>query len=315
MKKLLIGLFVLFFIGVIGSVVSIKASGGFFSNLVDLSDRQVIINKDIKNVDINFSSSDIIVIPSDDENFIFEVNGKVSKKLKDNYKLDISDNGDSLKVKFRKPNTYFHMGITMMDTTVTVYLPEKEYDNVKIHSSSGKIDTEGVNANELEISASSGNIFIDGVQADDIEISATSGNVATENVKTDKIDVSATSGNIKIKDQIANESYFKASSGHMFLTNVFGNINAKNLSGDINITNEESTGNIHAKASSGDVEVEYLNTPSSLYIDFNSSSGRGRIDIDGINYEKKENDRIIGTIGSGDYELQVNISSGNFSLQ
>ncbi|WP_214481782.1 DUF4097 family beta strand repeat-containing protein [Bacillus sp. SM2101] len=296
MKKLLLGLLVVFLIGVVGSVVSINATGGLSINTVTLHDKKVVQNEEIKKIDIDFASTDIEVLPSDDDRFTIEVNGKVSEKLKEKYQLEVEETGDLLKVQFKKPDTYFHIGISIVDTTVSVFLPTKLYESVTLHTASGDIEAEQIKATEFNISAASGDIETKGIEAD-------------------RIFVTTASGDITVDDQQAVHSSFKASSGDMILTNVIGDVKANNASGDISIFNEESFGNITADAASGDVDIEFIKPPSSLYINFRSSSGDGVVELDGVNYDEKSDGRIIGTIGSGDHELIVDISSGDFTLR
>jgi len=40
----------------------------------------------------------------------------------------------------------------------------------------------------------------------------------------------------------------------------------------------------------------------------------GTVDLEGVNYEEKSEDLIIGKIGDGEYELKVETSSGDFQL-
>ena len=277
MKKLVVGLLVLLLIGVIGSVISINAAGGFSFNTVELHEKQIIDNQEIRNLDIHFSSADVQVLPTNEDNIIIEVNGEVTERQKDEFQLDIEENGENLEVKFKRSNHFFQIGFSIVDTTIKVYLPEKIYDSVQVRTSSGDIDTRGVNARQIDLLVSS--------------------------------------GRITAEDQKAEHSLLKTSSGKIVATNVIGNMTARTSSGDITIRNDEATGNITANASSGDVTVEYGESPTSLLINYKSSSGKGNVELDGVNYDEKSKSKIIGTIGSEEYELNVDISSGNFTLR
>ncbi|MDX8366373.1 DUF4097 family beta strand repeat-containing protein [Cytobacillus sp. IB215665] len=296
MKKLLLGLLVVFLIGIVGTVVSVNTTGGLSFNTVTLHDKKVVQNEEIEKIEIDFTSTDIEVLPSDDDRFTIEVNGKVSEKLKDKFQLEVEEKDDLLKVKFKNPDTYFHIGISIVDTTVSVFLPTKLYESVTVHTASGDIEAEQIKASQFNVSAASGDIEIGGIEAD-------------------RIFVTTASGDITVDDQQAVHSSFKASSGDMILTNVIGDVKAHNASGDISIFNDQSSGNITADASSGDVDIKFVKSPSSLYINFRSSSGDGIVELDGVSYDEKSDDRIIGTIGSGDHELIVDISSGDFTLR
>ncbi|MEW9503088.1 DUF4097 family beta strand repeat-containing protein [Jeotgalibacillus marinus] len=277
MKKLVFGLLVLLFVGVIGSVILTKGDGGSPFKTVPLHEKQIIDNKEIRNLDIHFSSSDVQVLPSEDDNIILEVKGKVTERQKDKFKLDVEENGENLEVKFERLNLYFQMGVWIVDPTVMVYLPEKVYDTVNVHTSSGDIDTKGLNARQIALSVSSGVIT-----AEDME---------------------------------AEHSLLQTSSRDIYVTNVIGDITASTSTGDIMIQNDEASGNIMADVSTGDVTVEYGESPTSLLVNYQSSVGLGNVELDGVNYEEKSNSKMIGMIGSGEYELNVDIVSGNFTLR
>ncbi|MDX8363453.1 DUF4097 family beta strand repeat-containing protein [Cytobacillus sp. IB215316] len=237
----------------------------------------MVKNEEINKLEIDFTSSDIELQPSADNRFIIELNGKVSAKLKDKFKLEVEEQNDLLKVEFLNQNTVSNIGVSIVDITVSVSLPTKIYESITVNTASG--------------------------------------NIKTKDVQADKVSTSTASGNITVDDQEAITSSFEVASGNMYLTNVVGNVTAHSSSGNITLNNEESSGNISANASSGNVNIEYVKAPSSLYINFKATSGNGSVKLDGVSYEEKSNDRIIGTIGSGDHELIVDIISGNFNLR
>jgi lia operon protein LiaG len=55
--------------------------------------------------------------------------------------------------------------------------------------------------------------------------------------------------------------------------------------------------------------------PDSLSVDFKGGSGEGTVDLDGLSYEEKSEDEILGKIGSGKYMIKARTSSGDFELR
>jgi lia operon protein LiaG len=278
MKKIVYGLLLLFIIGVIGTIISVSASGGFSLDTYNVNDKVVVNNKDISKVEIDLSSSDLTVLPTTDKEITVEFNGKISKKLKKKIKLDVKERDNTLKIELKDEDQIkFNIGVMIVDTNVEVYLPEKIYESLKIDLSSGDIEMENIKSKEFILEASSGDIIV--------------------------------------RDLEATINQFHTSSGEIKASNIIGNIAADTSSGDITIQNEDVTGDIKAEASSGDVTVEFKEEPSSLAIEFRASSGEGEVTLAGVSYEEKTENKIKGKIGSGEFNLKVDTSSGDFYLK
>ncbi|MFD2445413.1 DUF4097 family beta strand repeat-containing protein [Bacillus sp. CGMCC 1.16607] len=278
MKKIVYSMLFLFSVGVAGTLISVSASGGFSLDTYNVGDQVVVNNKNISDIEVELSSTDVTVHSTSDKEITVELNGKISKKLKKKLNLDVKEKGDTLKISLDgEDQIKFNIGVLIIDTNIDIYLPEKLYDSINVDISSGDIDLKELKAKEYSLETSSGDISakdIDGVQSN----------------------INATSGDIDLK-------------------NVKGDISIVSTSGDINIHNKEVFGNIETKATSGDVTVEFDKQPESLAIDFNATSGDGKVSLDGVSYEEKTEDEIRGKIGTGEYKLIVDITSGDFVLR
>jgi lia operon protein LiaG len=278
MKKVVFSMLLLFVIGVVGTLVSVSASGGFSLETYAIRDQVVVSKKDISKIDIDLSSSDLTVNPTTEDEITVELTGKISKKLKKKLQLDVQENGDALKIGLKgEDQIKFNVGVLIVDTNVEVFLPQKIYDSIKIDNSSGDINIQEFKSKNMIFETSSGDI--------------TATNLHSE------------------------EHRFHSSSGEMKLSNVTGNIKAESSSGDVIIQFENATGNLDAKTSSGDVSVEYRDEPKSLTIDFKASSGDGEVTLDDVHFEERSENEIRGVIGTGNFKVTVETSSGDFSLR
>jgi lia operon protein LiaG len=278
MKKVVFSMLLLFVIGVVGTLVSVSASGGFSLETYAIRDQVVVSKKDISKIDIDLSSSDLTVNPTTEDEITVELTGKISKKLKKKLQLDVQENGDAIKISLKgEDQIKFNIGVLILDTNVAVFLPQKIYDSIKIDNSSGDINIQEFKSKNMIFETSSGDI---------------------------------------IATNLHSEGHrFHSSSGEMKLSNVTGNIEAESSSGDIIIHFENATGNLDAKTSSGDVSVEYRDEPNSLAIDFKASSGDGNVTLDGVHFAERSENEIRGVIGTGDFKVTVETSSGDFSLR
>ncbi|MEI5908478.1 DUF4097 family beta strand repeat-containing protein [Bacillus spongiae] len=300
MKKLLFGLLAVFLIGIIGTAVSINVTGGSLYNMVfktvDVHDQKIIKNEKINNIEIRFASTDIQVTPSQDDNFIIELDGKVDERMKDEFILVARELGNNLEVEFLNPPSEIGF-FSMVDLSISVNVPEKMYESIEVHSASGNIEVEELSANQIIVSAASGNIQTEESKADHFTISAASGNIKTKELKADQIAIKSASGNVTVQNQSVTTSSLTT------------------ISGNISLSNKDASSNITANTTSGNVDINYAKPPSSLYINYESRSGKGTVNLDGVSYKEKSNDLIIGTIGEGNYNLYVDTTSGNFTLQ
>lgn len=161
--------------------------------------------------------------------------------------------------------------------SVTVYLADTEYDDLKIVTSSGDIDMEyyllvgnidieassgdvtvnGANSDTLTIATRSGNIKIDSASSKDTRISANSGDVSLGDVVTDNVDLKTSSGNITSGSIKAKRINGRASSGDVMIRDCDASeINIMTKSGDVSIgIGSEMKYEYTTKTSSGDVNV------------------------------------------------------------
>jgi lia operon protein LiaG len=278
MKKLVYSMLFLFAVGVVGTLISVSASGGFSPETWSIHDEVQVKGAEISRIEVDLSGSDVALHPTDGDEIIVELNGKISKKHKEKVRLDVDDNGGTLKVGIKGLDQIFlNVGVLILDTNVEVFLPQKIYDSIHVNTSSGDITVQGFKAKKTLLEASSGDLLV--------------------------------------RDFHSDQHMFQTSSGEMELSNVTGDIEAKSSSGDILIKYENTSGNLDAKTSSGDINVEFREQPDSLAIDFKGSSGEGRVSLDGVNYQEKSENEIRGVLGSGDYKIKAETSSGDFSLR
>ncbi|HYK71662.1 MAG TPA: DUF4097 family beta strand repeat-containing protein [Pseudoneobacillus sp.] len=278
MKKVVYSMLVLFIIGVVGTLVSVSASGGFSLDTYNVSDQAVITNKGISEIEMDLSSTDLALHPTTDDEITVDFNGKISKKLKNKITLDVKEKGNKLSIGLKgEDQIKLNIGVLIIDTKVDVYLPNRVYESLIIDNSSGDIELKDLNVKEISLKTSSGDMIIH--------------NLASS------------------------ENLFHTSSGEIQLTNIKGDLTAETSSGDIFIQSEKTYGDIKANTSSGDISIEFEENPKSLAINFNASSGDGEVSLDGVSYEEKSEHEIRGKIGSGEYELNAHTSSGDFYLK
>ncbi|MBM7663481.1 lia operon protein LiaG [Bacillus mesophilus] len=295
MKKIVVIALTLLVIGILGSAVTAAVTDTFTLETVKLHEESEINNSNIKNIKVNVSSSDIQLTPSESENIKVTLDGRVSEKVLDRYQFNVEENGESLHVNLDL-ELFFSIGVSIADLTVMIEVPDKHYKSIVLESSSGDIHVNQLTADELDTQSSSGDIHIDKVESKQSFI------------------LESSSGSIEVLNSTAPSFTASASSGDISFREIHGNIAVNTSSGEIKLDNEKVAGDFIAEASSGDVTVNYKESPTSLLIDFEGSSGDGDVSLENVNYEEKADDLIVGKIGDGKYTVKVRVSSGDFKL-
>lgn len=95
---------------------------------------------------------------------------------------------------------------------------------------------------------------------------------------------------------------------------LFNEMKAQSSSGNVDVSHESLAGNLTAHTSSGDVTFLFEEEPQSFILDYQSSSGEERIQLDGIHYERRAEHEVKGYKGEQKYQILVETSSGDFTL-
>ncbi|WP_433745874.1 DUF4097 domain-containing protein [Falsibacillus pallidus] len=316
MKKWVAVLLILFFIGVGGSVMTIYASGGLNFNTVDILQSKTVDGDSVQSIAVDCSSTDVSIREAQDQNDIkVKMTGNVSKKLKDDYKLNVSSDKGTLIVGLDVRNM-FHVGFNVRNVKIEITVPEKIYDRLAVQVKSGDIDVDGLKSKEANLETASGDLILKNLEnASQLDIQASSGDVEIKDSHVENLKFKANSGDLVIDGVSAKTSDLSTSSGDMDISNLSGNILANLASGDLTIRNAKDTGDITADMASGDVTITFKEKPTDLAVDFKANSGDGKVQLDGFLFEEKEEDRILGKIGSGKHLVKVHAASGDFVLK
>ncbi|MFS1514207.1 DUF4097 family beta strand repeat-containing protein [Chengkuizengella sp. SCS-71B] len=308
------------FLGII--LIIVGAAGAFVFiddafETVDIFEEKIASGNQYNNIEIDTSSVDVNVIPTEKGELIVTLSGEVSKRYEEVYDLILEERGDMLQIELKEKNIFFNVGFVINKVDLQVEIPQKLYDSVKVDVTSGDIEVAQLQANDLTLTTSSGNVTIEELNANDVELAATSGNISAKNgVISSDILMETSSGNIDAENIISNTLTMEVASGNIEYTN--NEVKTSNLqtsSGNITIYNDELKGDINAKTTSGDITIDFEQENESLVFDFKTSSGDVDIRGEGYLFEEKSDTRAIGKVGSGEYSIKARASSGDITLK
>lgn len=299
-KNGLIGV-VLIAIGIWWGISAWDSGKGFawslpFTQTQDVNIEQSFDASSIKEVFVDVSSTDVNVVRGSSEKIEVRLHGQATPKIADQFRLKGENKGNALEIGLEKQEG-FRIQFGYESVEMTIELPAKEWDELKVKVGSGDITVENVEGKNLDLFTSSGDIKLGESKASTMTLDTNSGDIQAERFKAETLKAHSDSGDISLKD------------GEATLV-------ADAQSGDIDIQFAELLHDADLSASSGDVKINLEQEPKSLTVDYQGGSGTGKIGWDGFRAtEHAEDGQIIkGTFGSGETKLKVSTGSGDFTL-
>ncbi|HHT7190224.1 TPA: DUF4097 family beta strand repeat-containing protein [Bacillus cereus] len=231
MKKILLVAIACIIVGVIGVSQTYKKA---VETVEKGTKEEVIKNEALKNVEVNLDAGDVIVRKSPDSSFYVKQTGDLSKQ-----ELRITEDGDTLKIigEIEKgvsfDFSFYNFGF--QTPKVTIFIPERSYQDVKVSSSAG----------EIEIN----------------------------DVTSDRVSAGTLAGDVDLKHVTAKAVEGSTKAGEVSLKKVTGKVMAKTSSGDVDIIDHDSKYDLEASSTAGDIDITLLEKPQDAVITGQSAAG------------------------------------------
>lgn len=160
---------------------------------------------------------------------------------------------------------YEYIGINFATPKITVYLPEKEYGALSIHSSTGHTDIpKEFKFKSVDISQSTGDVTSYASVKDQLKIKTSTGDIHVESIYAETIVLSVSTGHVTLTDaHCAGNIDITVSTGKAQVTDVEClSFNTKGSTGNIDLTNVIAEEKISATRTTGDVTFHCSDAPN-----------------------------------------------------
>ncbi|MGL1893139.1 MAG: DUF4097 domain-containing protein [Spirochaetaceae bacterium] len=243
----------------------------------------------IRVIDISTDSGDIEIIPEERSDIYLELT--TYRKGPD---LIIRE-GKTTVIDVKQPFfTLFNIG--KRQVKLKVFIPYTYNKELIVNSASGDLDISDLSLLKLKTHLSSGDLNGTRLEVNKADISSSSGDITMDLIKIDNLDI-------------------RLSSGSLILDNFIGQIDGHSSSGDVDIMLERLTGNIDFRLSSGDFYLDTNETNPNVTLDLSTSSGSIDVDFPVTISQSKNRKTFDGHSGSGKYQINLNLSSGNIIIK
>jgi len=307
LKKVAIGAFLLFLIGVAGNGVLFALGMWNYNNAADyreLSDTYVAKSAGTKSIDLKITSGDVRIVRADVDRPTVRIwRWTTDESLQQEELISEAVQGDVLHLKigdsWRKANRYLFIPFKHRNNRFEVLLPQAEYETMVINASSGRVQAENLEAGVLTARMSSGQFKLENCRASEIAVTADSGSF-------DMVDCQAA----KISSWV--------SVGHARFENVKGKLDISSSSGHIDVAMNEILDDVLIRSSSGfaDIKIGHVLTPFRL--EATASTGKLDIELPQAGQRVHSTNSFKGSVGEGEGLLplvKVEVSSGKATIR
>lgn len=231
----------------------------------------------INKISLESRSSSVHFYPSSNNELTVHLKGNSSRK---DMVFSLTKSDDTAVIDIGpKEDQRIHLSLFSFlnnNLEADVEVPQKMYSEITGHSKAGSIEIEQLSAGRFDLDSSAGSI-----NGDDL---------------TGDVSAHSSAGSIK-------------------LNNMNGKLDLTSSAGSVEVQLKAITHDITARSSAGSVKIVTAQQPDSLKLSLQTSAGSVNLNLANVTYSTKENDRAIGSIGSGGPTLQLQSSAGSVTIQ
>jgi DUF4097 and DUF4098 domain-containing protein YvlB len=214
-------------------------------------------------VDVQIDTGDLIIHPSLDNEM--HVNVK-DKNYKHHLSVDILGRTLVVTLKDEKRWGMFSFNMSLKSPVVTVQLPEKTYEEIKLCTDSGRISGDRLQSTDFNVQSDNGRIQLSHIKSQRLLAESDNGAIELRSVQTDWFTAKTDNGKIELKDIQAKQVTLETDNGSIVMVDVEGNIQAETDNGRISLLAHDIERNIDLKTDNGSITVETMSEPANVTI-------------------------------------------------
>lgn len=218
----------------------------------------------------------ILLEPSNDDNIKMSVQGSVTRRFKDDYKVHAARSGNTLKITMLGKENGL-LGNTMGgEAELKINLPKKIYKDIQLNSSIGDVHMQQVEAGTLSVKMDTGELVMDGLQ-------------------TKKLNAAITTGTMDLQ----------LSGGQMQLDTT---------TGDIKVGTNKVDESIVSHTQTGDITLLVANSPIAMRGEFGSTLGDVTVNLPNFQFNQINDNLKKGFIGAGGPLVHLTSKNGDIEM-
>ena len=271
------------------------------------------INGEFSDISLKTDTADITFLLSDD--------GKCKiicyEEEKSRHKVFVEEG--TLKIeKTSEKKWYDYIGVNFGSPKIKVYLPQKEYSDLKISGSTGDVIVlEGLEFVGVDISLSTGDVDFCASASKNAKIETTTGKITAKNITAGAIELSASTGDITVGDvNCEGDVKVNVTAGKVNLTNVdCKNLCSEGSTGDMRLKGVMAKEKFSVTRSTGDLTFEGCDA-AEVYVKTDTGDVKGSFLTDKVVMAQTDTGKIDipKTMTGGRCEITTDTGDINISI-
>ncbi|WP_100332223.1 LiaG family protein [Bacillus xiapuensis] len=289
MKKIAITIVTMALLGI--ALLTLKDYTSLFGNKITAQEDSIEVTSGIDRMDLEITSGNTTIIPQDRHD--------VKAVYKGKNKLSVKEDGSTIEVEVKQRWYQWISFFNSPKSSLTIYIP-KDYQH------------------DLELSVGSGHLQFAGdspsrpMKLDTMSLEMSSGDVKLQNLETSAFKYEGSSGQLTIDSFTTKEGRFDLDSGDVRLVRYAGPLNGDLASGHMKVAMDQLAGDINLDLNSGNAQLD-LPDHADFMLKGDTVSGDITCDFPLKNQTSKSG-TISGTHGSGTYQINVSLASGDVKI-
>ena len=144
--------------------------------------KKVIEESSFTNIEVLTNNAAVVIVPTQSSEATVEYTGE-GKKAK--FKFDVDVKGDTLSVEFKEKRRFFFWFSFGSDLTLTLNIPEKQYENIRVESDNGSIKAGDIQVEDIELETDNGQIELKKAETYTVNLETDNGKIVLEDVEGD----------------------------------------------------------------------------------------------------------------------------------
>ena len=249
---------------VLGALISVAALASMKFDFHRLSTRKTVTNThtpagDFRDILVSVGTAKVSFLPAEDGKctvVCVEQEGAEHVVAVSKGALSIQE------VDTRK--WYDHVGVGSEETSVTVYLPGKDYGSLILRTHTGDVAVPAdFRFDSVQMTASTADVDFRAFVEGGVSIRTSTGEISLSGLQAESLDLTASTGHVQVKDSVVKEGVkVETSTGRVGLTGLScAEARVKTTTGDVSITRVLASGSFRAETDTGDVTFDRSDAP------------------------------------------------------
>lgn len=274
---------VAFLVGVGGLIFLAVRSHSMPVEQTVIHEEKTIEATKLTHLDVETDTADIQVTQSQDNLIHVQLKGEAYgtyKQLSNDARLRVEETGNNgVNIVVTESDFFPISFMTIRDLRLEVAIPAKQYDQLRLASSTGNVGIEPtVTAANMSLHTSTGDIALGGFTGVELKVGTDTGNMELQQVASDEVTVNSSTGDLEELELLR-------------------------------LTKE-----LKAESSTGDIAVRMAKLPESLNLTMRSDTGDMEAELPGLSFGEKDEHKITATRGTGGPKIEMESSTGNLKI-